>query len=159
MYFALGPTQLWPYFSEVPYLEVRPTLDASYILEDAHISMLMPKGMALVLDLVLAIGNLIFMVSSSNMSSLRLFVSQSKYVAKKSRNKKYDVSSKFVSGQYLVKFSPWLISGQCSHFISPENPRKPKVIWYFQGGIKWDHWPEMGQQAFMQGTKYNSPSM
>ena len=36
------------------------------------------------------------------------------------------------------------ISDQCSHFIPPEYTRKQKVFWCFQGGIKWEHWPEMG---------------
>ena len=34
------------------------------------------------------------------------------------------------------------ISGQCAHFISIENTRKPKGFWCFSGGIKWEQWPE-----------------
>ena len=36
------------------------------------------------------------------------------------------------------------ISGQYSDFIPPENTRKLKVLWCFQGGIKWEYWPEKG---------------
>ena len=33
------------------------------------------------------------------------------------------------------------ISGQCSLFIPPENARKPKVFWCFEGSKK-EHWPK-----------------
>ena len=29
-------------------------------------------------------------------------------------------------------------------FITLDNNRKEKVFWCFQGGIKWEHWPEIG---------------
>ena len=29
-------------------------------------------------------------------------------------------------------------------FITLDNNRKEKVFWCFQGGTKWEHWPEIG---------------
>ena len=39
------------------------------------------------------------------------------------------------------------MSGQFSHFISHENTRKPLVFLVFSGGIKWEHWLEMGSHV------------
>ena len=36
------------------------------------------------------------------------------------------------------------ISSKCSHFIPPENIRKPTVFLLFPGGIKEEDWKEMG---------------
>ena len=39
-----------------------------------------------------------------------------------------------------IKINPQPMSGQCFHFIHPENTiRKPNVL---LGGIKWKQWPE-----------------
>ena len=39
-----------------------------------------------------------------------------------------------------MKINPQPMSGQCCHFIHPENTiRKPNV---FLGDIKWKQWPE-----------------
>ena len=35
------------------------------------------------------------------------------------------------------------ISDQCSYLIPLENTKNVRFI-VFSGGIKWDHWPEMG---------------
>ena len=35
------------------------------------------------------------------------------------------------------------VSDQCSHFIVPENTKKPKVFFVFSGDITWEHWTEM----------------
>ena len=39
------------------------------------------------------------------------------------------------------------MSGQFSHFIPHENTRKPSVFLVFSGGIKWEHWLEMGSDV------------
>ena len=35
------------------------------------------------------------------------------------------------------------ISGQCSYLVPRENTKNFRFI-VFSGGIKWNHWPEMG---------------
>ena len=45
------------------------------------------------------------------------------------------------------------IPGQCSHFIPPENTRKPFCFWCFQEGIKWEHWPEICSQPLFDCSK------
>ena len=42
------------------------------------------------------------------------------------------VMQTFPKSSFFFFFLPWPISGQCSHFIFPENTRKPKVFSVFR---------------------------
>ena len=54
----------------------------------------------------------------------------------------YARSWKNISNSSGERFNPFLINVPILH--PPENTRKPKVFWCFQGGVEWEHWSDDG---------------